>query len=67
MQAYAQIVDASLTEADLPTLGQRLALPVGWSYSTRVLDAPLEVSTPGEAVVIQDELQNTYSRIPAGY
>ena len=62
MQSYAQIVDADLSESDLPGLGARLVLPDGWSYRARTLDAPLVVRTPGEATVVQDELQNTYSR-----
>ena len=66
MQSYAQIVDSGLSEADLPGLAARLALPTGWAYRARTLDAPLVVSTPGEATVVQDELQNTYSRYTLG-
>lgn len=62
MQSYAAIVDATLTEADLQTLADRLTLPDGWTYAARTLDAPLEIVTPGRATVVQDELQNTYSR-----
>jgi hypothetical protein len=62
MQSYAQIVDANLSEGDLPGLGARLTLPTGWQYRVRTLSAPLVVTTPGEATVLQDELQNTYSR-----
>lgn len=62
MQAYAQIVDPALGASDLPGLGARLALPDGWSYRARTLDATLVVDTPGMATVIQDELQNSYSR-----
>lgn len=62
MQSYALIVDPSLTEADLPKISARLTLPDGWSYSTRVLDEALVVETAGDAVVIQDDLKNTYSR-----
>ena len=65
MQSYAAIVDATLTEADLQTLGDRLALPDGWTYAARTLEAPLEIVTPGRATVLQDELQNTYSRTVA--
>lgn len=61
MQSYAQIVDTSLAESDLPTLGATLALPTGWSYRARTLDTVLVVSTPGMATVLQDELQNSYS------
>jgi len=67
MQSYAQIEDPSLLEADLPTLATRLALPAGWAYRARTLDATLIVSTPGMATVLQDDLQNSYSRrLPGG-
>jgi hypothetical protein len=66
MQSYAQIVDTELSESDLPGLGARLMLPSGWQYRARTLDATLVVSTPGEATVVQDELQNTYSRYVVG-
>lgn len=66
MQARSQIVDETLEAADLPTLGDRLELPEGWSYRARTLDQRLEVaSTDGVAVVLQDELQNTYQRVDA--
>ena len=61
MQSYAQIVDTALSESDLPGLGARLMLPAGWTYQARTLESPLVVSTPGEATVVQDDLQNTYS------
>jgi len=62
MQAYCIGVDATLTEASLPALGERLALPAGWSYRTRVLDEELAVDTTAMvATVIQDELENTYT------
>lgn len=60
MISYTQLVDATLTEADLAGLGERLNLPVGWTYQSRVLDADLELRVTGLATVIQDELQNTY-------
>ena len=64
MQARSQIVDETLEASDLPDLGDRLELPDGWAYRVRTLDAPLSVqSSDGVAVVIQDELQNTYQRI----
>ncbi|MEO1059451.1 MAG: hypothetical protein AAFY28_21295 [Actinomycetota bacterium] len=63
MQSYSLIEDRSLTAADLPTLGDRLDLPEGWSYSSRVLDEPLQVAlSPDGAIVIQDELNNAYQR-----
>jgi hypothetical protein len=64
MQARSQTVDETLEEADFRTLGARLDLPDGWSYRVRTTEAPLAVrSTEGVAVVVQDELQNTYQRI----
>ncbi len=62
MQAYCIGVDPTLTEEALVTLGDRLDLPDGWSYRTRVLDEELVVDTSASlATVIQDELENTYT------
>jgi hypothetical protein len=62
MQAYCIGVDPTITEASLPTLGARLALPEGWSYRERVLDEELVVDTTATiATVLQDELENTYT------
>jgi hypothetical protein len=66
MQSYAQIADADLTEAELSTLGERLSLPEGWQYRARTLETALTVRTPGEATVIQDDLQNSDSRSDVG-
>ncbi|MFJ3231192.1 hypothetical protein [Streptomyces sp. NPDC086787] len=61
LQAYAHIVDDSLTLDSLDTLGERLRLPRGWRYEVRTPKADLRVRTAdGEAHVVQDELQNTY-------
>lgn len=66
MQSYALIKDPTLTLDALPDLGAKLALPKGWTYSSRVLTEDLDVlSTKGVATVIQDDLQNTYQRIDA--
>jgi hypothetical protein len=65
MQAYCIGVDPTLTEAQLAGLGERLALPEGWSYRTRLLDEELVVDTTDTiATVVQDELENTYT-LPA--
>jgi hypothetical protein len=62
MQAYCVGVDPTLTEADLGALGERLALPEGWSFRTRILDEELVVDTTASiATVLQDELENTYT------
>jgi len=62
MQAYCVGVDPTLTEDSLIGLGERLALPDGWSFRTRVLDEELVVDTTATiATVVQDELENTYT------
>jgi hypothetical protein len=62
MQAYCIGVDPTLTEASLPALAERLALPAGWTFRTRVLDDELVVDTSATlATVVQDELENTYT------
>jgi hypothetical protein len=66
MQSYARIVDPDLKEADLARLGTRLTLPAGWRFRSRRLaeDSPLRAE--GLALVLQDELQNSYQKLPAG-
>ena len=64
MQAYAHIVDDSLTMDSLPALGDRLNLPEGWHYRARIPDQDLTLRTvAGEAHVLQDELQDTYMQL----
>jgi hypothetical protein len=62
MQTWSQIVDPNLSRADLPKLGERLNLPDGWVYQSRVLDTPLRIDTTTHAAqVLQDDLKNSYS------
>jgi hypothetical protein len=62
MQTWSQIVDPNLSRADLPGLGERLDLPEGWKYETRILDSPLRIDTTTHAAqVLQDDLKNSYS------
>jgi hypothetical protein len=62
MQAYCVGVDQTLTEAGLAGLGKRLALPEGWTFRSRILDDELVVDTMVTiAIVLQDELENTYT------
>jgi hypothetical protein len=62
MQALCVGVDPSIDEAGLAALGDRLALPEGWTYRTRVLDDELVVDTTGRvATVLQDEFENSYT------
>jgi hypothetical protein len=64
MQAYSEIVDPNLSYADLEALASRLKLPQGWQYRSRALEQDLVARSTGEAHIIQDELQNTYQRLP---
>jgi len=64
MQSNSHIVDPTLVYADLIELGSRLKPPRGWHYRSRILDADLVAQSTGMAHVIQDELQNTYQRLP---
>jgi hypothetical protein len=62
MQTWSQIVDPNLSRADLPKLGERLNVPDGWKYQSRVLDGPLRIDTTTHAAqVLQDDLTNSYS------
>ena len=62
MQAYCIGVDPSITLESLPTLGEKLSMPEGWTYRTRVLDEELVVDTSDHlATVLQDELENSYT------
>jgi hypothetical protein len=64
MQSYARTRDPEQTISDLRTLGDRLALPPGWSYRVRRLKDDLTLRAKHQATVIQDDLQNTYQRLP---
>ncbi len=62
MQARCVGVDSSITEQSLETLGDRLALPAGWTYKSRMLDSELVIDTSATlATVVQDEFENTYT------
>jgi hypothetical protein len=62
MQALCMGVDPSTSEATLPSLGERLKMPSGWSYRVRTLDKELVVDTTQSlATVLQDEFENSYT------
>ena len=63
MQSYSLVIDASMEESKLSHLEEKLNLPVGWRYETRVLDSELRVPANGEAIVLRDNLGNTYQKI----
>ena len=66
MQAYAHYVDPTQSVDTLPQLGNVLAMPEGWTFEVDLdpSDA-LRLGTGAEnvAVVLQDELGNTYQRV----
>jgi hypothetical protein len=62
MQAYCTAVDPTLDEKTLSRLSDRLAVPAGWAFRTRILEGELIVDTSQSvATVLQDELENTYT------
>jgi len=62
MQAYCVGVDPTLNLDNLSDLANRLDLPTGWSFRSRILDAELVVDTTDHAAtVVQDEFENTYT------
>jgi hypothetical protein len=62
MQARCVGVDSGMTEESLANLCERLALPEGWSYRSRVLGSELVIDTSATlATVVQDEFENTYT------
>jgi hypothetical protein len=66
MQSYSHEVDPTLTIDDLETLGDRLDLPEGWSFQTRILEEDSFLTADGIAYLVSDELNNAYQLITDG-
>lgn len=62
MQSFSQGVDPTLEASALSALGDRLTLPPGWRFVARVLEEEMQLVATGEAVVVTDDLRNTYQR-----
>ncbi|GAB5452218.1 MAG: hypothetical protein Hals2KO_25460 [Halioglobus sp.] len=62
MQSMSQMNDPGLQLHNLRSLDERLELPEGWSFSTRVLTEPLQLTANGIARVVTDDLSNTYQQ-----
>jgi hypothetical protein len=60
MQTFTNHIDATLTAADLPDLGSRLALADGWQFNAVTLDRDLTINTTGLANIVPDNLSNMY-------
>ena len=63
MQSFSQILDKDLEESDLSDLRHKIDLPSGWRYEVEILDENLFVHANGNAIVIQDNLFNTYQKL----
>lgn len=62
MQALCVGVDPTMSAESLDTLGERLSMPEGWSYRSRVLTEDLVIdTTTTTATVLQDEFENSYT------
>jgi hypothetical protein len=64
MQAYTNLVDKNLTQAELPNLGTKLALPLGWKFEVKTLDKDLTLVPPPPdylAHAVSDNFQNIYA------
>jgi hypothetical protein len=62
MQALCIGVDPTMSVESLDTLGERLSMPEGWSYRSRVLTEDLIIDTTTSlATVLQDEFENSYT------
>jgi hypothetical protein len=63
MQSFSMQVDPKLSLTALPNLGSRLHLPQGWSFRVVKPEADLTLEAKGKALVLQDDLENSYQRI----
>jgi hypothetical protein len=62
MQSVSLMENPDLTIDDLQQLESLISLPEGWTYSARILEQPLVLEVEGEAIVLTDDLGNTYQR-----
>jgi len=63
MQSFSMQVDPKQTISSLPTLGSRLHLSQGWKFQVAKPESDLTLEAKGMAIVLQDELENSYQRI----
>jgi len=63
MQSFSMQVDPKLSLTTLPKLGSRLHLPQGWTFRVVKPESDLTLEAKGKALVLQDELENSYQRI----
>jgi hypothetical protein len=63
MQSYTTMTNPALKIEDLENLENQLTLPTGWSFESETLEQKLELVSNGDAIVVQDDLGNTYQKI----
>ena len=63
MQSFSMQVDPKLSLTSLPSLGSRIHLPQGWKFRVVKPEADLTLEAKGKAIVLQDDLENSYQRI----
>lgn len=63
MQSFSMERDPKLSIAALPSLGSRLHLPQGWKFRVVKPESDLTLEAKGKALVLQDDLLNSYQRI----
>lgn len=63
MQSFSMQVDPKETLSSLPSLGARLHLPQGWTFRVVQPESDLMLEAKGKAIVLQDDLFNSYQRI----
>jgi hypothetical protein len=61
MQSYPEKPENSLSYAHLPSLGGRR--PPGWRYETMTPASDLILRAENRAVIVQDDLDDTYRRL----
>lgn len=63
MQSFLMQGDPKQSISSLPTLGSRLHLPQGWKFRVVKPQSDLTLEAKGKALVLQDELENSYQRV----
>lgn len=62
MQSVLLTENPDLSVENLPSLGSVFSLPEGWTYEARRLNEELILIVEEEAIVMRDDLGNTYQR-----
>lgn len=64
LQSVSHEINKDITVEDFDIVSDKLKLPAGWKFRTRVTDSDTVYKIRGEAHIIQDEFRNTYQRNP---